>query len=77
MRPTFAEMSIHNRLWAGSVAQHFLLSYRTSLAAVCRAQLDHRKRLHVSDLLLIMLSLAAGRGLPSLTLHSSSYSLVV
>lgn len=41
-------MSIHNRLFAGSVAQHFLLSYRTSLAAVCRAQLDHRKRLHVS-----------------------------
>ena len=47
VRPTFVEMSIHNRLYGGSVRQHFLLSYRSSLAAVARAQLDRRKRLHV------------------------------
>ena len=47
VRPTFVEMSIHNRLYGGSVRQHFLLSYRSSLAAVARAQLDRKKRLHV------------------------------
>lgn len=48
VRPTFVELSIHNRPFSSSVSQHMLLSYRTSLAAVVKAQLDRRKRLHVS-----------------------------
>ena len=47
VRPSFVELSIHNRPLSSSVSQHMLLSYRTSLAAVVKAQLDRRKRLHV------------------------------
>lgn len=43
----YLQLSIHNRPFSSSVSQHMLLSYRTSLAAVVKAQLDRRKRLHV------------------------------
>jgi hypothetical protein len=34
--------------------QHFLLAYRDSLAAVCRAQLNRRKRMQVCTLILAL-----------------------
>ncbi|KAK9802002.1 hypothetical protein WJX73_009255 [Symbiochloris irregularis] len=46
VRPTFVELSIHNRPLSSSVSQHMLISYRTSLAAVVKAQADRRKRMH-------------------------------
>ena len=47
VRPSFVEVSIHNRPLSSSVSQHMLLSYRQSFAAIVKAQLDRRKRLHV------------------------------
>lgn len=40
VRPTFMEMSVHNRPGASSVSQHLLASYRASLLAICHRQLD-------------------------------------
>ncbi|KAK9790954.1 hypothetical protein WJX73_010669 [Symbiochloris irregularis] len=45
VRPTFIEMSVHNRPGASSVSQHWLSSYKSSLLAVCLAQLSPRTRL--------------------------------
>ena len=54
VRPTYVENSTSadmGGLFSSSVSHHLLLSYRTSLAAVVKAQLDRRKRLHVRALL--------------------------
>ncbi|CAL8470482.1 g10024 [Coccomyxa elongata] len=45
VRPSFAELSIQQTPVGSSVYHHYLLSYRDALAAICRAQMNRKKRL--------------------------------
>ena len=47
MRPTFVESHLSRTAYTGgsNVTHHLLRSYRASLIAICRAQLDARKRM--------------------------------
>ncbi|KAK9907744.1 hypothetical protein WJX75_009081 [Coccomyxa subellipsoidea] len=45
VRPSFAELSIQQTPVGSSVFHHYLLAYRDALAAICRAQMNRKKRL--------------------------------
>ncbi|BDA50387.1 probable lipase at C-terminar half [Coccomyxa sp. Obi] len=44
VRPSFVELSMQQSPFLTSLSQHYLLSYRDSLAAVCTAQMSRKKR---------------------------------